>query len=253
MLLVLLALLLGCTQAQLKNSSKKLDRLTDKGGALDDVFNNKERPAGSARGDGPSGGAKGGSDGDGEAVAAVQDPHSHDLFNVPRGWKVAKEDDEILVYQLKHESRPDASIVISYDPLQKEGELARRNELRELHTRVVGRLPEGFAQQEYREWIDQKRAYIYTRLQGKKAEDAPEMVVSGHSVGVGSNSYTVFAAYRSGDHAKLSRDVEALVKSLKDQQGDEEQVQEDEDVPAAPVKEEPPADTKSSKPGGGAS
>ena len=220
----LILILLGCTNGKLDQD--KIDRFKS-GEALqpvEDLFKEKLALEDS---DGSSKSASGKRPG---------------FFEVPGGWALTQADEDILVYKLEHTSREQASVMISYDPLQKDDEAAREAELREQHKKIVGRLPSAFQQQEYREWRREGRPHIQTVLMGRRDEEAPEMIVSGYTVGIGHDSYTIFAAYMRSDQEALAEDIEHIVSSLKpqpDASGEGQEGSAPEPAPEEPAPEEP--------------
>ena len=137
-----------------------------------------------------------------------------DFFDIPRNWKLTRADNASHVYQLKHSQKDGASVMISYEEIDAPAD-EQKARLRQSHENVVGKLPTSFKQQEYREWMVDERPHIHTTLAGRAAEDKPEMIISGYSIAIGADTYTVFAAYNKSDASKLSRDIEAVVNSLR--------------------------------------
>lgn len=155
-----------------------------------------------------------------------------DFFDIPRNWKLTRADDASHVYQLKHSQKEGASVMISYEEIDAPAD-EQKARLRQSHENVVGKLPTSFKQQEYREWMVDERPHIHTTLAGRAAEDKPEMIISGYSIAIGTDTYTVFAAYNKSDASKLSGDIEAVVNSLRP-------LPEPSEEPAEPAAEEEP-------------
>lgn len=136
------------------------------------------------------------------------------FFDIPSNWKLTRADENAHVYQLKHNQNETASVMISYEEIDAPVD-EQKARLRQSHENVVGKLPSSFKQQEYREWMVDERPHIHTTLAGRAAEDKPEMIISGYSIAIGADTYTVFAAYNKSDASKLSNDIDAVVKSLR--------------------------------------
>lgn len=187
------AILLGCSAGQL-GSNQTLNSINN-GDIFNDVFGDITRPT---------------TDGHHHTPPPAQS-QTHAFFEIPNGWDLVHADEENVVYQLKHQTVPDASLVLTHDSLTATKD---QDELRGLHRQIVGRLPSSFEQTEYREYRTNDRPHIYTALEGKRAQDGPEMHVAGYTVAIAHDSYTVFAAYRKGDD-RLQGDVERIVSSLK--------------------------------------
>lgn len=136
------------------------------------------------------------------------------FFDTPKDWTIVKFVAESQRYQLKHDGEENASMVISYHKFDAQDEDARQEQLRQLHTQLISRLPENYKKLEYREWVDEDHPHLLTRLKGKKGEDGPEMLVEGYAVGIGAEGFIVFAAFPKAQ-AKLSEEISQVVKSLR--------------------------------------
>lgn len=188
-----MAILLGCSAGQL-GSSQTLNAINN-GDIFDDIFDDINLPT---------------TDGPRQTPPPAQS-QTHAFFEIPNGWALVHADEENVVYQLKHQTMQDASLVLTHDRLTQTKD---QDELRGLHRQIVGRLPSSFEQTEYREYRANERPHIYTALEGKRAQSGPPMHVAGYTVAIAHDSYTVFAAYRQSDE-HLQGDVERIVSSLK--------------------------------------
>ena len=148
-------------------------------------------------------------------TASAQPPKPADLFfDPPSGWSVVKFVPESMRYQLKHDLEEHASLVITHHQLDaKATEAKRQEQLRQMHEQLIGRLPEQYKKQEYREWVHDDHPHILSRLKGKKGDDGPEMIVEGYSVAIADEGFIVFAAYPSA--RKLGSDIQGVVESLR--------------------------------------
>jgi hypothetical protein len=135
------------------------------------------------------------------------------FFSPPEGWTLTSVDDEIRVYKLKHDEVESASIVLSYDLLQNE-EDGRLPELKTLHDSVITRLPKSLALQQSEMTRYKGEPRYHTMLRGKPSESSPDMIVSGYTVALVQDAFTVFAAYPS-ESRTLAADVEFLIYSLR--------------------------------------
>jgi len=168
------------------------------------------------------------------------------FFDVPADWKVIDFSEESLVYRLQHRDIAESSLVVTYRELAKDGsESERRTQLREQHTKLIERFPESFEQLEYREWKVDDRPHIRTTLRGRKAPEQPLLVIDGYSVGIGPDSYVVFAAIPDESFSDRRADVRVLSDSLRPVQvpADAEPAETTDFVPPADAGEEAPADT----------
>ena len=153
------------------------------------------------------------------------------FFTVPSGWTLSDADNERGVYKLKHDTVQSASIVISYDALTAEGE-GRVPELERLHEAIVSSMPPSLAKvsSEMTRYKDEPR--FFTLLRGKPKPDSKEMLVSGYTVSVVQDAYTIFSAYPAAV-STLAADVDALVRSLRPYRRLELPAEQEEEKPAA--------------------
>lgn len=234
-LAALVIIALGCTP------SGKIDRnklaSINRGDPIHNLFNDKKKIDEARR----------------QNLAAKQKKQQDDaptFFTVPANWTIAQYDQETLIYKLTHTQREGASIMLSYDALEEGAD--RQAKIRQLHEGIKKRLPDTFQKREYREWIDDRdRPHVHTLLKGKvSAEDAEERIVSGYTVAIGQDSYTVFAAYPSSASEALSKDVQTLVASLKPlpdmSETEEEEKEEKEKKEATPDDAAKPTDANAS-------
>lgn len=135
------------------------------------------------------------------------------FFSPPEGWTLISVDDESRVYKLKHDEVESASIVLSYDLLQNQ-EDERLPELKTLHDSVITRLPKSLALQQSEMTRYKGEPRYHTMLRGKPSESSPDMIVSGYTVALVQDAFTVFAAYPS-ESRTLASDVEFLIYSLR--------------------------------------
>lgn len=161
-------------------------------------------------------------------------------FDIPNSWSVANFIEDSFVYQLKHEQRDSASLVVSYHELPNQAD-KRKSQLRKRHQGLLSKFPKTFEQLEYREWMVEGRPHIHTRLKGRKAPEEPEMIIDGYSVAIDQDSYLVFSAIEAPDHASLGADVAKLVSTLRPLPTLSEAPAPPED-PAPPAPEAPAAD-----------
>ncbi len=165
------------------------------------------------------------------------------FFSMPSGWVLSSADDESGVYKLEHEQFESASIIISYDQLQKE-EDGRLDELKVLHDAVITRLPSSLTVQQSEMTRHQGEPRYHTMLRGKPSEDSVEMIVSGYTVALVQDAFTVFAAYPV-EQRTLASDIEGLIYSLKPYTPltveEEEEPAAEPDVPADEVETKPEA------------
>lgn len=203
LMITALAILLGCSSSSKLRRNKTL-RDINSGKPfepLENIFEDKKKkkkvtPASTTAASAP-------------APAA---PEKESFFTVPAGWTLANADPDTQVYQLQHPQHADAKIMISLEAFEPDG--SREDTLRQRHKQVVSKLPQSFAQREYREWSVQDRPHIHTSLEGRAAQEKPLMVISGYSVALGDYSCTIFSAFRKED-ASLGNDVEQLATSLR--------------------------------------
>lgn len=135
------------------------------------------------------------------------------FFTAPRGWSLVGIDNESGVYKLKHDTIADASIVLSYDRLENE-EDGRLTELEVLHDNIITRLPDGLVKMQAEMTRHGGEPRYHTMLRGKPSEDSEELIVSGYTVALKQDAFSIFAAYPARSHT-LASDIEGLVYSLK--------------------------------------
>lgn len=135
------------------------------------------------------------------------------FFTSPGGWSLVGVDNDSGVYKLKNDAVEGASIVISYDRLEKDGD-DRLPELEVLHDNIITRLPEGLVKMQADMTRHGGEPRYHTMLRGKPSADSEELIVSGYTVAIEQDAFSIFAAYPSTSHT-LASDIESLVYSLK--------------------------------------
>lgn len=187
--------LIACQNGQMKPGIS-LESINN-GEAFDDIFSQKK----TTQANKPSSSAN----------DAVHNGSS--FFTAPSGWTLISADDESGVYKLSHDEIEGASIVVSYDQLVNRGD-GRLPELKGIHEAVITRLPDSLAMQQSEMTRHQGEPRYHTMLRGKPSQDSEEMIVSGYTVALVQDAFTVFAAYPV-EARTLAADVESFIYSLR--------------------------------------
>ena len=183
---------LACSNGQMKPSIT-LESINN-GEAFDDLFSQKKTQAPSSK-----------------AQRSASD--GSQFFTSPKGWSLVGVDNESAVYKLKHDTIDDASIVISHDRLEQEGD-DRLPALESLHDNIITRLPDGLVKMQAEMTRHDGEPRYHTMLRGKPSADSEELVVSGYTVALEQDAFSIFAAYPASSHT-LASDIESVVYSLK--------------------------------------
>lgn len=186
---VMCSAVLACANGQMK-PGVTLESINN-GEVFDDLFSNKTNSTAST------------------SASQVNDG----FFTAPKGWEIVSIDDDNGVYKLKHKEITQASIVLSYDALKKQGD-QRVQELEVLHHNVISRLPSSLVRMQSEMTRQNGEPKFHTMLRGKPSESSPEMIVSGYTISLEQDAFTVFAAYPV-ESRTLASDIEALMYSLK--------------------------------------
>jgi hypothetical protein len=147
-------------------------------------------------------------------MAVVQDkpPQRASFFDIPAGWQVERHSPEAQMYKLIHPDLPRASLVLSTQAIEGEGDL--QEQLRSLHNNLVGKLPSSFKRVELREWIDNDDAHILTRMKGERSDDKSEVQVIGHSLARARRAYLILGASAPEHRAAIEQAVDKILPTI---------------------------------------
>jgi hypothetical protein len=136
------------------------------------------------------------------------------FFELPDGWIIDRHAPETQMYKLGHPDLPDASLVLSTQQIEPSDGADSQEALRNLHNKLVTKLPQAFRRVELREWLDDADAHILTRHRGQRAEGQPEIIITGHSLARHKRAYLILGAGQVAQQADLQRAIDAIILSL---------------------------------------
>jgi hypothetical protein len=134
------------------------------------------------------------------------------FFDLPAGWQIERHSPESQMYKLVHPNLPGASLVLSTQAIEGEGDV--QEQLRAIHNNLVNKLPSSFKRIELREWLDEDDAHILTKLKGKRAEDQPELTITGHSIARAGRAYLILGAASPDQGAALQSALDSIIPTI---------------------------------------
>lgn len=145
-------------------------------------------------------------------VAQDKPPQRASFFDIPAGWQVERHSPEAQMYKLVHPDLPRASLVLSTQAIEGEGDL--QEQLRGLHNNLVGKLPSSFKRVELREWIDDDDAHILTRMKGERSDDKSEVQVIGHSLARARRAYLILGASAPEQREAMEQALDKILPTI---------------------------------------
>lgn len=133
------------------------------------------------------------------------------FFEIPAGWTVERHSPETQMYKLIHPDLAGASIVLSTQAIEGDGDLQVK--LQSIHNELVSKLPSTFKRVELREWLDGDDAHILTRLRGNRS-DGSEVAVTGHSLARARRAYLILGASSPTHSDALQQAIDKILPTV---------------------------------------
>jgi hypothetical protein len=133
------------------------------------------------------------------------------FFEIPAGWTVERHSPETQMYKLIHPDIAGASIVLSTQAIDGDGDLQVK--LQSIHNELVSKLPSTFKRVELREWLDGDDAHILTRLRGNRS-DGSEVAVTGHSLARARRAYLILGASSPTHSDALQQAIDKILPTV---------------------------------------
>jgi hypothetical protein len=133
------------------------------------------------------------------------------FFEIPAGWTVERHSPETQMYKLVHPDLAGASIVLSTQAIEGDGDLQVK--LQTIHNELVSKLPSTFKRVELREWLEGDDAHILTRLRGNRS-DGSEVAVTGHSLARARRAYLILGASSPTHSDALQQAIDKILPTV---------------------------------------